>query len=91
MERIFGYINKHKKLSFLHPDYEIIKILNSEAPNKKYFQMIKTYNNHCYLLEDPNVYGYYDEIKSTIRWYHLESIVETNYINIDKNTIYKKN
>jgi len=90
MERIFGYINKYQNLNFLYPDYEIIKILNSEAPNKQYFSMIKIYNNYCYLLEDPNVYGYYNEIDCSINWYHLDNVVEQKYKNIDKSTLVKR-
>lgn len=90
MERIFGYINKYQKLSFLHPDYEIIKILNPKAPNKKYFKMIKTYNSYCYLLDDPNVYGYYNETDCSINWYHLDNVVKQKYKNINKSTLIKE-
>jgi len=89
MERIFGYINKYQNLSFIHPDYKITKILNTEAPNKKYFSMIKMYNNSCYLLDDPNVYGYYDKNKSTIIWHHLDKPIEQKYKLVNKNTIKK--
>jgi lipopolysaccharide biosynthesis protein len=90
MERIFGYINKYQNLSFVHPSHKIIKILNPKAPNKKYFKMIKTYNSYCYLLDDPNVYGYYDTKNSTIIWYHLDNIVKQKYKIINNTTIEKQ-
>jgi lipopolysaccharide biosynthesis protein len=93
MERIFGYINKYQNLSFIYPDHEIIKILNIDAPNKKYFSMIKMYNNYCYLLEDPNVYGYITNIKTetcTIKWHHIDHDCLTLYNILDSTTICKQ-
>lgn len=92
MERIFGYIISANKLKFCHPKYKITKILNSKAPNKKYFQMITTYNNYCYLLEDVNVYGKIalssDSIMM-IQWYHMDKPVLQKYNMLSKDTISK--
>ena len=89
MERLFGYIVSYHKYQFCYPKHKIIKILNKEAPNKKYFNLIKMYNNYCYLLEDPNVYGYFDISNDTIIWYHLENTTSQKYKIINKSTIEK--
>ena len=85
----FGYIIENENLNFCYPKHQIIKIINNEAPNKKYFSMIKLYNNYCYLVEDPNVYGYYNESESSITWYHLDKATKQTYKLIKKNTIIK--
>lgn len=93
MERIFGYIVKYHNMNFVYPSHKIIKILNNEAPNKKYFQLIKIYNNDCYLLEDPNVYGNIiinTNNELTINWLHMNSAQLQSYKKISKNTIIKK-
>jgi hypothetical protein len=93
MERIFGYIVKYENLKFCHPKHPIIKVLNPLAPNKKYFRMIKMYNNFCYLLDDPNVYGFVSSIsKSTcsITWLHINHSAETIYDFIDSKIIQKR-
>lgn len=89
MERIFGYIIKNENLNFCYPKHKLIKIINNQAPNKKYFSMIKMYNNYCYLVEDPNVYGYYNESENTITWYHLDKEIKQAYKIVKKNTIIK--
>jgi lipopolysaccharide biosynthesis protein len=90
MERIFGYVNTYQNLDFIHADHKIVKINNPKAPNKQYFSMVHTYNNDCYLLEDPNIYGYYDIQNSTITWYHLENITKQKYRIIDNYSIEKE-
>lgn len=89
MERLFGYIVPYNNSIFCHTKYNTIKILNNEAPNKKYFNLIKIYNNYCYLLEDPNVYGYFDVLKNTITWLHLEQPTEQRYKILSSSTIKK--
>lgn len=92
MERVLGYIVKQQDLKFCHPKYKPIKVLNTMAPNKKYFNMIHMYNNYCYMLEDPNLYGYIKSINSeniTIIWKHLEADISQNYKIMDKNIISK--
>lgn len=89
MERVFGYIIKKEKLDFCYPKHKTIKILNKEAPNKKYFTLIKMYNSYCYLVEDPNVYGYYNEYENSIIWYHLDQETKQKYKAINKNTLIK--
>jgi lipopolysaccharide biosynthesis protein len=95
MERIFGYIINYNNLEFCHPKRKIIKVLNPAAPNKRHFRLIKMYNNYCYLLEDPNVYGFIsDENSETciITWYHLNNQQNTSakYKMINKHTIYRE-
>lgn len=93
MERIFGYIVKYENLEFCYPKHKTIKILNPLAPNKKYFKMIKMYNNFCYLLDDPNVYGFCSDVSAKIckiMWFHVDKSVETEYVIISPRTIQKK-
>lgn len=89
LERLFAYVVKYEGLDFCYPKHKVIKILNREAPNNKYFHLIKIYNNYCYLLEDPNVYGYFDSSKNTITWSHLDTKTEQKYRYIDSLTIQK--
>lgn len=82
IERLFGYIIEYNKLNFANPKHKYIKILNTKAPNKKYFHMITTFDNHCYLLEDANVYGKIIDINSDtslIEWTHMNTIVGQRY------------
>jgi hypothetical protein len=89
MERIFGYIVKYDNLNFCHPKHKAIKILNNNAPNKKFFNLIITHNSYCYLLEEPNIYGRFIKHNDhyTIEWYHLESKTIATYRKINYNTI----
>jgi len=93
MERIFGYVVEYNNMKFCYPKYKITKILNSNAPNKKYFSLVKMYNNYCYILEDPNVYGLLEQKSNsgcTITWYHLDTSNKIPYNIINKNTIRKE-
>ena len=93
MERIFGYIISYNNLKFCYPKHKIIKVINTEAPNKKYFNLIKMYNNYCYILEDPNLYGYISNMSEkscVITWYHLDEKSSITYNLINKNTICKR-
>lgn len=93
MEQIFGYVCKNYDLKFCFPKQDIIKILNNKAQNKKYFSLIKTYKDYCYLMDDPNVYGFYEEENDKtckITWYHLDNIVIQKYNIINHNTIIKQ-
>lgn len=92
MERLFGYIIEYNNYKFCYPKHEVIKILNNEAPNKKYFRAVIMYNNYCYLVEDPNVYGYYKNINAntcSICWYHLDNHINQIYKYKDKKVIQK--
>ena len=71
LERIFGYIIEYENLNFYYPEHNNIKIYNQE--NNKFFNMIVTYNNECYIDEDPNIYGKIIEVNSNyykINWLH---------------------
>jgi lipopolysaccharide biosynthesis protein len=88
LERIFGYIIEEKELEFCFPKHEIIKIVNEKAPNKEYFNLVKVYNDECYIIEDPSLFGEYSEIEDgfvEIDWKHVEQ--KYKYTIIDKNKI----
>lgn len=92
MERIFGYIVEYNNMIFCYPKYKITKILNSNAPNGQYFSLIKMYNNTCYLVDDPNVYGMIisDENKElSINWLHMKTEKLQKYKKLSNNTITK--
>lgn len=91
MERLFGYIVSLYNYKFCYPKHQIIKILNEKAPNKKYFKLIKMYNNYCYLNEDPNVYGYYYTQNNNIYifWHHQDKTIKQKYKKINNSTIIK--
>jgi lipopolysaccharide biosynthesis protein len=74
LERIFGYIIKEENLKFCFPKQEKIKILNRNAPNKEYFSLIKMYNDECYVVEIPTIFGSYQEAnnKTIIDWKHTK-------------------
>lgn len=94
LERIFGYIIKQDNKKFGYPKHDIIKVLNNKAPNNKYFHLIKTYDNYCYLKEDLNAYGnIIEQTKNNliIEWFHMPTIMRQNYKIINKNTITKIN
>jgi lipopolysaccharide biosynthesis protein len=93
MERIFGYCIKYKNKLFTSPNKRYIKILNSKATNGKYFHLNIMNNSHCYIMEDPNVYGILqnDDQKINIQWKHMEQDCAQQYIKINKNTIKQSN
>lgn len=93
LERIFGYIIKQENKIFNFPEYDIIKVLNNQAPNSKYYSLIKTYNNNCYLEEDLNAYGNIIDQRHnemTIEWLHMPTKIYQKYNIINKNTIIKE-
>jgi hypothetical protein len=82
LERIFGYIIKHLKLKFVHPNESTIKIKQSLSPTG-FFSLIVTYDGRCYLKEDLCVFGNLlslDEKHCTIEWRHLPNILQQKYI-----------
>lgn len=92
LERIFGYIIKADNKAFSFPKHNIIKILNDQAPNGKYYSLIITYDNHCYLIEDLNVYGNIIERTNNtmlIEWLHMPTTIYQNYNIINNHTIIK--
>lgn len=92
MERIFGYIVKYTNMNFCFPKHKITKILNSQAPNKKYFQLVRVYNNYCYITEDPNVYGLIideNDLQLNIKWFHMKQEQTQLYNKLNNNTIIK--
>lgn len=94
MERIFGYILKYKNLDFASADHRLIMIKNDLA-DTGFFNLIKLYNNQCYLAEDICVFGKIISIDNTsyiIEWQHMPvthrqkyNIIHNNPIIIQKN------
>jgi hypothetical protein len=89
LERIFGYIVKEKNLEFCFPKHEIIKIINHDAPNKENFNLVKLYNNECYAMESPFIFGSVLETNSSVEidWKNVGK--NQNYIKLNKNEIIK--
>lgn len=76
LERIFGYIIKQENLEFYFPKHETIKIINKDSPNKKYFNLVKLYNNECYIVENPAYFGEYsvnENNQVVIEWKHTQN------------------
>jgi hypothetical protein len=76
LERIFGYIIEQENLKFCFPKHETIKVINKEAPNKEYFNLVKLYNNECYITEDPKIFGEYSVNENNqviINWKHTQN------------------
>lgn len=89
LERIFGYIVKAEDYTFSHPDHKSIKILNDKAPNG-YFNLVKLYNNGCYLQEDLNMDGKIilnNEKEMVIEWRYLNPIIQQKYLKLDHSTL----
>ena len=89
LERVFGYIIKHERLLFGHPNHQPIKILNDKAPDG-YFNLILLYNSSCYIQEDLNMHGEIIENHDSyliIEWKYLEPIIKHKYIKITHDTI----
>lgn len=95
MERIFGYIISEQGLDFCHPDLKKIKIFNSTAPNKEYFNLITVYDGGCYLVENPNVFGYLKKNTKDIieiNWQHTKNKdLNQPYKRLSEDTIIKAN
>lgn len=92
LERLFGYILSLENLNFYHPQEDSIKILNDKAPNG-FFNLVRTYNNDCYVTEDLNVYGNILEQKDNesmiIRWLHLQDKPIQKYVYSTQNALIK--
>jgi hypothetical protein len=90
LERIFGYIISINNLSFAHPQYNIIKIKNTNI-DKQFFSLILMYNQDVYIQEEINLYGhmldYEPDKKITIQWKHLSSHPTAEYHFSAQNTI----
>lgn len=95
LERIFGYLVAENKLNFCFPNYETIKIVNKEAPNKEYFNLIKLYNDECYIVENPELFGEYSVNKNNqvvINWKHVSNGYRQIYNRLNEKLNYiKKN
>ena len=93
LERLFGYIVSLNNLNFYYAKHPTIVIINDKAPNGK-FNLIKLYNNDCYLQEDLNVYGQIldnDINNFTIQWNHIVPNPIQKYEFLDSSTIIQKN
>jgi lipopolysaccharide biosynthesis protein len=93
LERLFGYIVSLNNLNFYCIKHPTIIIPNNKAPNGK-FNLIKLYNNDCYLQEDLNVYGQiidFNENELSIEWHHMKPKPIQKYTLINKNTAVQKN
>lgn len=92
LERLFGYILSLENLNFYHPQEDSIKILNDKAPNG-FFNLVRTYNNDCYVTEDLNVYGNIlkqkDNESMIIRWLHLQDKPIQKYVYSTQNALIK--
>jgi len=92
LERLFGYIISLSNLNFYYTTHPTTVILNDKAPDGK-FNLIKLYNNDCYLREDLNVYGQIiDDSKNefTIQWHHMQDKPIQKYERINKTTAVQK-
>lgn len=94
MERIFGYILQYKNLDFAGASPQSIMIKNNLA-DTGFFNLVKLYNNQCYLVEDVCVFGKIlsmDDSSYLIEWHHLSPIRQQKYNIIQKKpTIIEKN
>lgn len=89
LERLFGYICSYNEYKIIGTEFnDIIQIYNKKLD--KFFSMIELYNDHCYLLEDLNVYGkIIDKTNKTytIQWLHKKPPTTQKYNNISSNII----
>lgn len=89
LERIFGYIIKQENLEFCFPKHKTIKIINNQAPNKEYFNLVRLYNNECYVVENPELFGKYsvnENNQVVIEWKNTSNSISNVYNRLDKNT-----
>lgn len=93
MERIFGYIIEinNQYIGSCHPLPAFAKIENDKSPTG-HFNIIKLYNNDCYVNEEINIYGkilYIDTNYFIIQWKHRSDKPIQKYIILDNNKAVK--
>lgn len=89
LERLFGYLVIHNYHKINVTDFDdYIMIYNTKLD--KYFSMIEIYDDACYLLEDPNVYGKIlskNHESYIISWLHKENAHTQEYHTIERGII----
>jgi lipopolysaccharide biosynthesis protein len=92
LERLFGYIIPYTNHIFGTTQFSNeIKIYNKKLD--KYLNLIETHDSHCYLLEDPNVYGqilFKNNGSYNISWLHKTNAVIQQYHTIEQGIITQK-
>jgi lipopolysaccharide biosynthesis protein len=88
LERIFGYIIEYNNMTIANSPVQTLKLLNKEAPNGKYFNLVINYDNSCYITEDLNASGkvvHLDRNKLLVAWDHLDIITYQEYELLNSN------
>jgi lipopolysaccharide biosynthesis protein len=90
LERIFGYIIKNEGKKIYPAFQKTMIIYNNIAPNNK-FHLCRI-KNHCYILEDANIYGnviFEGSNILTIQWLHLPNKPIQQYKQLNQNSLVK--